>query len=127
VERLNERLQAAEKALRTLREILKEPTSEVIRDAAILRFTYTFETVWKAAQLYLAEREELEAGSPVGVIRACWQAGILDEQQTEAASRMARDRNLTVHTYQEELAIELYGRLRAHADLLSVWLERLRR
>ena len=62
MERLNERLQAAEKALRTLREILKEPTSEVIRDAAILRFTYTFETVWKAAQLYLAEREGTRGG-----------------------------------------------------------------
>ncbi len=92
------------------------------RDSAILRFIYTFETVWKAAQLYLVGKEAVEAGSPVAVIRACWQAGVLDERQTEVALRMARDRNLTVHTYHEALALELYGRLCAHASLLSAWL-----
>ncbi len=97
------------------------------RDSAILRFIYTFETVWKAAQLYLVGKEAVEAGSPVAVIRACWQAGVLDERQTEVALRMARDRNLTVHTYHEALALELYGRLCAHASLLSAWLQGLRR
>lgn len=127
MDRLSERLLTAERALRTLEEILAVPLSEVTRDSAILRFIYTFETVWKAAQLYLVEKEAVEAGSPVAVIRACWQAGVFDERQAEAALRMAKDRNLTVHTYHEELAVELYGRLCAHASLLSAWLGRLRR
>lgn len=125
MERLKERLGLAEKALRTLQEILVSPFSEVVRDAAILRFTYTFEAVWKAAQLYLAIKENLEVGWPVGVIRGCWKASILNEQQTEAALRMAKDRNLTVHTYYEQLAIEVFARLPGHAELLSAWLWRM--
>ncbi len=35
---------------------------------------------------------------------------------------MAQDRNLVVHTYNEDLAIELYGRLAGHASSLSAWL-----
>jgi len=29
-----------------------------------MRFAYTFEAAWKAAQLYLYEREGVEVGSP---------------------------------------------------------------
>lgn len=53
MDRLEERLALADNALRTFQQILAEPFSEVVRDSAILRFIYTFETVWKAAQLYL--------------------------------------------------------------------------
>jgi len=33
------------------------------RDASIQRFEYTYEAVWKAAQLYLRNRENLELPS----------------------------------------------------------------
>jgi len=35
---------------------------------------------------------------------------------------MVDDRNLTVHTYNEELARAIYARLRRHERLLSAWL-----
>ena len=35
---------------------------------------------------------------------------------------MARDRNLTVHTYNEELANQIYSRLAAYAGLMAQWL-----
>lgn len=78
----------------------------------------------KAAQLYLAKIENIEVGSPTGVIRGCWKTGMLDEAETEAALRMTKDRNLTVHTYHEPLAIDVFGRLPQHAALLTSWLER---
>jgi len=40
------------------------------RDAAIMRFAYTFEAAWKAVQLYLYEHEGLEVGSRKQSIRA---------------------------------------------------------
>jgi hypothetical protein len=50
VERLNERLADADRALVSLQELVSSPTRGVIeRDAAIMRFAYTFEAVWKAA------------------------------------------------------------------------------
>ncbi|HML34188.1 MAG TPA: hypothetical protein PKC64_15325 [Sporomusa sphaeroides] len=36
---------------------------------------------------------------------------------------MADDRNLTVHTYNEALAVEIYSRLHAYTELLRCWHE----
>ena len=77
----------------------------------------------KAAQNYPAWLEQLTLGSPSAVIRGCFQAQVLDEEQSRAALRMAQDRNLTVHTYNEALAEEIYARLPAHAQLMEEWLK----
>jgi nucleotidyltransferase substrate binding protein (TIGR01987 family) len=125
MERLKERLATAETALATLDEALALPLTEISRDSSILRFTYSFEAIWKAAQLYLAHVERIETGSPAGVIRGCWKAGLLDARETEELLKMATDRNLTVHTYNQRLAEELYGRLAGHAGLMRRWVERV--
>jgi hypothetical protein len=53
VERLSERLTEARRALASLEELARRRERSVIeRDAAIMRFAYTFEAVWKAAQLF---------------------------------------------------------------------------
>jgi nucleotidyltransferase substrate binding protein (TIGR01987 family) len=122
VDRLSERLSVADRALATLREILREPPTPVHRDASIQRFEYTYEAVWKAAQLYLKMRENLELASPTAVGRACFQAGVLGEADARTALSMARDRNLTVHTYNEDLANQIYSRLPAYAALMERWL-----
>jgi len=38
---------------------------------------------------------------------------------------MTDDRNLTVHTYNEKLAMEIYGRLRTYQSILRAWLDGL--
>jgi nucleotidyltransferase substrate binding protein (TIGR01987 family) len=126
VERLTQRLTTARAALSTLDELAHKPErSKVERDAAMQRFEYTFEAVWKAVQLYLREVEGLDLGSPKAVARASLQVGILDEGETRLALAMADDRNLTVHTYNEELAEEIAGRLPTHAALLRQWVEKI--
>lgn len=54
MDRLERRLADATRAVATLHEIVAEPPSVIVRDAAIKRFEYTFEAVWKAARAYLA-------------------------------------------------------------------------
>lgn len=122
---LRRKLDDAGSALTTLEALsdLKSP-SEVERDAAIQRFEYTFETMWKAAQEVLVN-EGIEANSPRAAIRACFSAAILDEEATERALALVADRNLSVHTYKRALAEELFGRLSDHARLFRVWLEAL--
>ncbi len=85
MERLMERLAQARKALRRLIEILGEPRTDIVRDALIQRFEYTFEAVWKAAQLCLRTVESLETGSPKSAIRASRQVGLLADDQTRQA------------------------------------------
>ena len=124
MERLKQRLASARRALATLRELVGlDAVSPRDRDAAIQRFEYTFEAVWKAVQLHLKEREGLDAASPKSCVRASRELGLLSDAQAEAALRMTDDRNLTSHTYNEGLAKAIYSRLATHADLLGAWLD----
>ena len=125
--RVLERIQVAEKALATLKELafLQDP-SPVERDAAIQRFEHTFEAFWKALQVYLREVEGLEGASPKGVIRLVREVGLLEEE-ARLALGMVDDRNLTVHTYNESLAQAIFRRLPEHTRLMEQVLGRLQK
>jgi len=126
MDRLKQRLAVAQKALSTLEEVLSiSNPSTIERDAAIQRFEYTFEAVWKAVKQYLLDREGLDVGSPKGVIRASLSVGLLNEQEATLGLEMVDDRNLSVHTYNEALAVMVFGRLHPYTDLMAKWLKRL--
>ncbi len=121
---LNDRLAAAERALATFLEVESLRLPEVAaRDVAILRFTYTFEAIWKAAQLLLAEQQGVSAASPKAVIRSVREMGWLSTDDTVVALEMANDRNLAAHVYNEKLAAKLQSRLDGHGEVLSRWLK----
>lgn len=123
MERLNERLAVARRALGTPQEILAvEHPSRVERDAAIQRFGYTCEAVWKATQRYPREVEGLSIGSPKGSIRASRDVGLITDEQITLGLEMIDDRNLTVHTYNESLAEAICRQLPSYADFLAIWL-----
>ncbi len=122
MDRLAERLQIARRALTSLQEALREPNTDMNRDASIQRFEYSYEAAWKAAQLYLRVTENLELASPTAVTRACYRSAILNEEKALLALQMAQDRNLTVHTYNEDLADRIYSRLPGYAALMDWWL-----
>ncbi|MEE9249728.1 MAG: nucleotidyltransferase substrate binding protein [Alphaproteobacteria bacterium] len=127
MERVNERLAIAEQALSTLQDLCRlSSPSAVERDAAIARFVYTFEAVWRAARRFLMVREGVDVGSPKACIRASRDAGLLSDAQTRTSLVMADDRNLTVHTYNEELAAAIFSRLPGHAEVLVAWLADMR-
>lgn len=124
MERLTRRLLDAGAALARLDAVLAiEQPTDIERDAAIQRFEFTFEAIWKAAQRYLAVVEKIEAGSPGSVIRACREIGIGDEDAAAARLEAAQDRNLTTHMYKEALALRIFGRLPAHRGALAAWYE----
>lgn len=120
--RLSERLDVARRALGTLDELTNRTTlTAVERDALLQRFEYSFEAVWKAAQRFLSEIEGIDVGSPNAAIRASLRVALLDEQKTRDALVMVRDRNLTVHTYDERLANEIAARIPGHTHVLRAW------
>ena len=47
---------------------------------------------------------------------------MFDEEMTREALVMAYDRNLTSHTYNEELAQQITSRIPQHAVVLKHWL-----
>ncbi len=126
MERLKERIAIAKKALKSFEESTKpaKPNS-IERDAAIQRFEYTVEAVWKAAQRYLQLIEGVDEGSPKGVIRRLREVGILEESAASSALEMIDHRNLTVHTYNEALAEEIFRHLPAYVRLLQILLTQI--
>ena len=61
MEKLKERWQSGEAALATLDEALRLPVSIIVRDAAIQRFAYSFESIWKLLKGYLEVQEGNDA------------------------------------------------------------------
>lgn len=123
MERLKQKVDNANRALKTLQELLGSQSLTIVeRDAAIQRFEYTFEALWKAGKAFLREIEGFEIGSPKGVIRGFLQVGLFTEEQTALALAMVDDRNLTSHTYNEGLAEQIYDQLDNYAELMANWL-----
>ncbi len=96
-------------ALSSLEEVAFEVEGvprAILRDARIQRFEFTFEALWKFLQS-LATAEGLDAASPRKALQAALRMGLLDDEDEEAAFEVIRYRNLTVHTYDEDLAEEV--------------------
>ncbi len=108
-----------EKALRTLKEILDMPYSVIIRDAAIQRFEYSFEIFWKFIKEYLRVKEGIVCNSPKSCFREAFRMKLQTEEETIKALQMADDRNLTSHTYREEVAEEIYRKIKDYYKLMD--------
>lgn len=74
-------------------------------DATIQRFEFCFELAWKLMKAVL-EYEGIEANSPRSCIREGWQQGLISN--AEAWLEMMEKRNLSSHTYDENVAREIY-------------------
>ncbi len=126
MERLKLRFKDAEKSLRTLKEILTEPFSIIIRDATIQRFEYTFESLWKFLKEYLRDKEGIIANSPKSCFREIFSLGFLTEEETVKYLEMTDKRNETSHTYKEEVADTIYRKVKDYSDLMEKLLKKLR-
>lgn len=110
--RWQQRFHNYEKAFLLLERALAIVTpSEVERGGIIQFYEMAFELAWKLMKDYL-ELLGFTVNSPRDAIKQAFQANILDDGQLwmDALS----DRNLTTHTYDENKAIEVVAKIRAH-------------
>lgn len=112
----NPRLTGFIKALGRLEEALAEPPSPLVRDACIQRFEFSFELGWKAIKESL-KQQGLECQSPKSCLREAFRQGWIDDEN--AGIVLLDDRNLTSHTYDEELAEVIYKRLQQHLSFMQ--------
>lgn len=110
-ERFSERQTAVFNAAARLEEVAALPQTDIVRDAAIQRFEFTFELVWKTLQLYL-EHEGLESGGPRAVLKRAFLIRLIsDQDEADVWMQMLDDRNLTSHAYDATLAVRIYTRI----------------
>lgn len=91
-------------------------------DGTIQRFEFTFELFWKTLRRLLAE-QGIEANSPKAVLQQAYRLGWLSDEQQWLD--ILKDRNLTLHTYREPLALEIYRRIPAHCAAMHAAFDRL--
>jgi len=125
MERLDIKYRDTSRALNTLKEILNQPFSIIVRDATIQRFEYTFEALWKFLKEYLKEREGVISNSPKSCFREVFSLGRLTEEETVKFLEMTDRRNDTSHTYKEEVAQIIYSKIPAYFLLMESLLERV--
>jgi len=108
---LAEKYVQLEQALKKWQQVLDMPFSDVCRDAAIQRYEFSFELLWKVTKKYLQEIEGFECNSPKSCFREIRMTLEISEADIETCISMTEDRNLSVHTYSEEMANSLYAKL----------------
>ena len=109
-------LAAYGKALNRLKEVLAENETTIVRDALIQRFEFTFEAAWRAAYRWLRARGVAVGEEAFAVLPRALSLSLISNEAgwTELRQR----RNLTSHTYDEALAVEVAAFVRTEGIAL---------
>ena len=91
----------------------------------IQRFEYSTEAFWKYLKAYLLTGHNLSANSPREVIRTGLKAKLYSEEISKELLQMLDDRNLTSHTYVEELAEFIASRIPAYSKNIEKVMQQL--
>ncbi|MGH2568093.1 MAG: HI0074 family nucleotidyltransferase substrate-binding subunit, partial [Bacteroidota bacterium] len=113
-----------ENALSRLRRSLAQRRNEFVRDSAIKRFEFTFELFWKCLQTYCAF-QGIECNSPRESIQQAFRLKVLVNDTTYL--EMLEDRNLSSHSYNEEVAKEIYSRLKRYSDAMETVIKNIKK
>lgn len=119
VERIRLKEEDYHRALLRLQTALKKEADldDMYLDATIQRFEFCFELAWKLMKAVL-EYEGIEANSPRSSIREGWKQGLISD--AEAWLDMMEKRSLSPHTYDENVARDIYHEVRErYANLLE--------
>jgi nucleotidyltransferase substrate binding protein (TIGR01987 family) len=100
-----------ESALARLQEVLAVPESEIVRDALIQRFEFTFEAAWRAAFRWLRARGADVPEEAFAVLPRAFANRLITNEGDW--NELRKKRNLTSHTYNQKLAVEVAGFVRA--------------
>lgn len=119
---MKETIASFERSLQRLKEILKQKKTITNRDAAIKRFEFTVELAWKSIQKFLRE-EGIICRSPKECLKEAFKLSLVEDDPRWI--EMLEDRNLTVHTYDEKTADEVYQRLPRYLTILEDLKEKL--
>lgn len=111
-------------ALARLHEALAENETEIVRDALIQRFEFTYELAWKCMFYWLRSQKEQVPEMVRPVIQAAFRAGLIADAGLWEQIKDCRDE--TSHTYNEKKAIEVAAFVRdVAARVFDALLEKL--
>ncbi|AEF19941.1 MULTISPECIES: HI0074 family nucleotidyltransferase substrate-binding subunit [unclassified Hydrogenobaculum] len=89
------------------------------RDSTIQRFEFTIEILWKTVKEFLKLKEGIECRSPKSCIRDFFGSGYLSSQDVVTLLEAIDDRNLTSHTYHEEVADKIFQNIKKYLPVIK--------
>ncbi|WP_367363957.1 HI0074 family nucleotidyltransferase substrate-binding subunit [Candidatus Tisiphia endosymbiont of Nedyus quadrimaculatus] len=112
------------RALISLEDIVFKPMLEDRSniDATIQRFEFTIELFWKLLRVIL-ESKGVAVQYPKDVLREAFKGHLIDHEQEWL--KMLLDRNITSHTYDEQLADKIYNNIKSYIPTLRSTFDKL--
>ena len=96
---------------------------DIVMDAVIQRFGFTFETAWKSVKL-AAKAVGYDCKSPKGCLKLAYRMGWIKDE--ERWLELLEARNLTSHTYDQETAMDVYETVKENFQVFGSLLRELR-
>ena len=104
--RWRQRFQNYEKSFSYLEQAIDIEDPEIVERAGLIQFfEMTFELAWKMLKDYLEGQGFLDVNSPRSVLKKAFESGLINDGHRWL--QCLQDRNLTSHTYNEEIAVEI--------------------
>ena len=104
--RWEQRFQNFSKAMQYLENALQIPQPDIVQKAGIIQFfEMSFELAWNMVKDYLLEQGFVDVKSPRGALKKAFEMGLIENGHHWMD--LLLDRNLTVHTYDEQKATDM--------------------
>jgi nucleotidyltransferase substrate binding protein (TIGR01987 family) len=116
-DKLDKNLINFKKALNRFKEILQESETEIVIDATIQRFEFTYELMWKTLKIFLEDMHGIRAVSPRLVFKEVYALSFI--KSDELFLEMLHSRNLLSHTYNEDLAKDIYKKCPSYLSTMQ--------
>lgn len=111
MKRFEERRQDLINATSRLKEVLNEEENEIMVDATLHRYEFTFELAWKTLKDYMEYLGiTINTGSPREVIKESFAHGLISDGEVWIKMMLAR--NSLLHLYDEETSRQVYDEIK---------------
>lgn len=100
--RFNNYLKAVENLTEALESLKTAPDSLLIRDAIVKRYEICYELAWKLLKDFLEDQGERDIFGAKSAFRLAQNRGLISNG--EVWMQMIEDRNVTIHTYANNLS-----------------------
>ncbi len=112
-EELKTRLKTLKDAYNRLKKILtmNPEETDIVIDATIQRFEFTFELAWKTIKKFAEILGAGECNSGRSCIKLAYRLGWIEDEEKWLSLLEAR--NLTSHTYNQEIALNVYEMIKS--------------
>lgn len=116
-DKINQKLLNFEKALKRFNMALQTPldSNHLIIEATIQCFEFSYELTWKVLKAVLLN-EGIQTNTPKESFQEAYQAGWIKDESLWLS--MLKDRNLTSHTYNEKVALQIYDHLKDYYNAM---------